>query len=65
MNTLQSLHALPPYSSPILVHSSPSIVSGLAEGALVRDERMRASQDKRDCLSIGQGWVVNVEEEDT
>ena len=40
------------------------MVSGLAEGALVRPLIMRTSADFSLVRSIGQGWVVKVEEED-
>ncbi len=47
------------------MHSSPNILSGLAEGALVRDDIIIRSHDCRLVLSIGQGWVVNVEDDET
>ena len=50
---------------PILPHISCSMVSGLAEGALVRPHRIITSDETSWWRSIGHGWVVNVEEEDT
>ena len=40
------------------------MVSGLAEGALVRPLMMRTSADLSLLLSMGQGWVVKVEDDD-
>ena len=51
--------------TPILVHSSPSIVSGFTDGALVSEEIINTSHDWRCGLSIGQGCVVNVDDEET
>ena len=51
--------------TPILVHSSPSIVSGFTDGALVSEEIINTSHDWRCALSIGQGCVVKVDEEET
>ena len=39
--------------------------SGLAVGASVRPLSSITSQPRRRGLSIGQGWVVKVEEEET
>ena len=52
-------------SIPILLQSSPSMVSGLAEDALVSPLMIRTSADFSLILSIGHGWVVNVEDDDT
>ena len=41
------------------------MVSGLAEGALVSPHRIITSDETNWWRSIGQGWVVKVEEEDT
>ena len=50
---------------PSLPHSSPSMESGLAEGALVSPHMIMTSVDMRRSRSMGQGWVVKVEEEET
>lgn len=49
---------------PILVHNSPNIVSGLADGAFVNEDNIMASHERSRGLSIGQGCVVKVDEED-
>ena len=54
-----------PTHTPSLPHSSPSMESGLAEGALVSPHMIITSVDMRRSRSMGQGWVVKVEEEET
>ncbi len=49
--------------SPILPHSSLSIESGLAAGALVRPHSIMTSDVRGLERSIEQGWVVNVDDE--
>lgn len=40
---------------PILVHNSPNILSGLAVGALVKEDKIKASHAIKLILSIEQG----------
>ena len=59
------VHMLLATHTPSLPHSSPSMESGLAEGALVSPHMIITSVDMRRSRSMGQGWVVKVEEEET